>query len=146
MNVETRRLYSRMRARAWLQWSHVLMNVETSVCADLMMCAKVASMEPRPHERGNRAPLADDELIPRALQWSHVLMNVETKEPPVAATREFLASMEPRPHERGNLLRAHYRSGGQMLQWSHVLMNVETSSLPRPRRLGPTRFNGATSS
>ena len=146
MNVETRRLYSRMRARAWLQWSHVLMNVETSVCADLMMCAKVASMEPRPHERGNRAPLADDELIPRALQWSHVLMNVETKEPPVAATREFLASMEPRPHERGNLLFASSTaSRPDSLQWSHVLMNVETRRRDAPciRR---ARFNGATSS
>src|SRR2546423_7731481 len=36
-----------------LQWSHVLTNVETSCSVSAPIARGSASMEPRPHERGN---------------------------------------------------------------------------------------------
>ena len=78
MNVETPSTTTRRTARFKLQWSHVLMNVETTSNA-----------------RKRRSPRT-------SLQWSHVLMNVETVARAVVGELRQLASMEPRPHERGN--------------------------------------------
>ena len=61
-----------------LQWSHVLPNVETLLAGCGLIYASVASMEPRPSERGNN---------------STRLARVTKFRP---------ASMEPRPSERGN--------------------------------------------
>src|SRR5205085_11857174 len=52
-NVETHNLLSQRRKISLLQWSHVLTNVETRVGAADFFNARAASMEPRPHERGN---------------------------------------------------------------------------------------------
>ena len=41
-----------------LQWSHVLMNVETRMYNDSPDISSEASMEPRPHERGNHTTSA----------------------------------------------------------------------------------------
>src|SRR2546423_9530350 len=60
-----------------------------------------ASMEPRPHERGNPLLLGGYDFETR-LQWSHVLTNVETAQLP------------------------SYRRPRGALQWSHVLTNMET--------------------
>ena len=54
MNVETKATPTVHDGQKALQWSHVLMNVETGA-------------------RTPRAPCNE-----RMLQWSHVLMNVET--------------------------------------------------------------------
>ena len=82
--------------------------------------AVFASMEPRPHERGNeRAKCAA--RFHQLLQWSHVLTNVETSSAWAA------------------------RAANNSLQWSHVLTNVET----RGRKItlaASSGFNGATSS
>ena len=88
-----------------LQWSHVLTNVETLNQPGLHRGPDFASMEPRPHERGNWHPLGAKEnggccfngatssrtwkrgfrfaepQASRPLQWSHVLTNVETRHP-----------------------------------------------------------------
>src|SRR5262245_11001457 len=63
----------------WLQWSHVLSNVETRLQASASIFPDAASMEPRPLERGNR--------------WIQPIISSPA-----------LASMEPRPLERGNKL------------------------------------------
>ena len=88
-----------------LQWSHVLTNVETAAWPP-PFSVTVASMEPRPHERGNG--FAEAGKMPSGkLQWSHVLTNVETYEHHHQRGHQAKASMEPRPHERGNnVLRA----------------------------------------
>ena len=108
-----------------LQWSHVLTNVERpahstgaaginsgfngatssrtwKVVPDVTETAPpaMASMEPRPHERGKRL------AVGRA---GHLVD----------------ASMEPRPHERGKRAFAGYVRRVFQLQWSHVLTNVE---------------------
>ena len=105
-----------------------------------------ASMEPRPHERGNchQAILLSQwngcfngatssrtwkllgeqsGLIEmRLLQWSHVLTNVETAKKPAA------------------------KKSDNLLQWSHVLTNVETGNGSRQKGGQSICFNGATSS
>ena len=77
-NVETCITLSPSSAYLWLQWSHVLTNVETVRAALTGNLDVAASMEPRPHERGNAV------LERNGRRWR-------------------LASMEPRPHERGNM-------------------------------------------
>ena len=62
----------------WLQWSHVLSNVETGAQNQYRSAGRDASMEPRPFERGNNADTAFYWIIRKLLQWSHVLSNVET--------------------------------------------------------------------
>ena len=82
-----------------------------------------ASMEPRPHERGNRARSKRPKPTTTPLQWSHVLTNVETS------------------------LFSRLSSNWRLLQWSHVLTNVETllvASVMMVKR--KKSFNGATSS
>ena len=37
-----------------LQWSHVLTNVESEATEEKACLTELASMEPRPHERGKR--------------------------------------------------------------------------------------------
>ncbi len=109
-----------------LQWSHVLSNVETKqprrapwlsvgfngatsfrtwkrVPLPNLTSVALASMEPRPFERGNEAKGNYETLKNEVLQWSHVLSNVETSA--VVVSRNIL----------------------DLLQWSHVLSNVETS-------------------
>ena len=54
-NVETCAKQSQSRLWPSLQWSHVLTNVETCGRDGRSVCCKLASMEPRPHERGNAA-------------------------------------------------------------------------------------------
>ena len=134
----------------WLQWSHVLTNVETIESRDLAERIIGASMEPRPHERGNMdAPVRarrgsrgfngatssrtwkhqqhqSARLRRVPLQWSHVLTNVETVEERDEQRPLFDASMEPRPHERGNQPTLPLTASQPTLQWSHVLTNVET--------------------
>src|ERR1700759_4023936 len=62
----------------WLQWSHVLTNVETTKVCRIYPRATRASMDPRPHERGNTVPPQHRCWATSGLQWSHVLTNVET--------------------------------------------------------------------
>src|SRR5918996_874817 len=87
----------------------------------------MASMEPRPFERGNTGDGTEPGRVSGALQWSHVLSNVETSQSlakthpdtdsfngatsfrtwklrPLAMlpAGRRIASMEPRPFERGN--------------------------------------------
>ena len=114
--------------RRWLsvrlQWSHVLTNVESRFrqrlraalvsfngatssrtwkggqCLQRTDAGKLASMEPRPHERGKSKSRLRD-CAGRELQWSHVLTNVERWLDSHTNHRRNRASMEPRPHERG---------------------------------------------
>ena len=104
-----------------LQWSHVLTNVETAQASGRHPHGPAASMEPRPHERGNHSIIAEANARLLALQWSHVLTNVET------------------------IVRRWPAGGRRLLQWSHVLTNVETQKELTPVQR-PLRFNGATSS
>ncbi len=53
-NVETAFLVQFFREHVLLQWSHVLTNVETSGATIDGIVVEIASMEPRPHERGNQ--------------------------------------------------------------------------------------------
>jgi len=103
-----------------LQWSHVLPNVETHALEGVIEVPHVASMEPRPSERGNLSGGHEPDNT-ETLQWSHVLPNVETR-------RESAA-----------------RAASTALQWSHVLPNVETALSAWAWCLAPSRFNGATS-
>src|SRR2546423_5996620 len=121
----------RMAAQVFaLQWSHVLTNVETERARSRPVPGRRASMEPRPHERGNpgrgRAltrssssfngatssrtwkPLAVEQARENLeeLQWSHVLTNVET-------CHTYFG----------------HRTCLLSLQWSHVLTNVETARI-----------------
>src|SRR5262249_23020572 len=106
----------------------------------------LASMEPRPLERGNIETACLLILPVSMLQWSHVLSNVETTQTistsqkkqrfngatssrtwklprtQIQGTARRIASMEPRPLERGN----NYTKSHEDHQWSS--------------------FNGATSS
>ncbi len=52
-NVETTSTRRQQRREYRLQWSHVLTNVETRRRRRDQLELEVASMEPRPHERGN---------------------------------------------------------------------------------------------
>src|ERR1043166_9364189 len=52
-NVETCGRLLEVFGRDVLQWSHVLTNVETLTSIGVKAKSLVASMEPRPHERGN---------------------------------------------------------------------------------------------
>src|SRR5579885_624336 len=95
-NVETGQRPARSSPGTALQWSHVLTNVETACRVRLPRVAVLASMEPRPHERGNE----------------HHGWNLENN---------LNASMEPRPHERGNAISACHAAGTRPLQWSHEI-------------------------
>src|ERR1043166_8272820 len=127
-NVETRRLPARLRrhhngfngatsSRTWkpffdfagqpgrhlLQWSHVLTNVETKpLRPSPRRHTGAASMEPRPHERGNErrglreTPLECASMEPRP----HERGNLKPRR--LLLLLILKASMEPRPHERGN--------------------------------------------
>src|SRR5690554_5803627 len=61
-----------------LQWSHVLLDVETKEMAGVLRDLEEASMEPRPIGRGN-APPTRSPARSVLLQWSHVLLDVETR-------------------------------------------------------------------
>src|SRR5438552_2623666 len=53
-NVETAMVGSHLILDTQLQWSHVLSNVETAELLEVTRkAARLASMEPRPFERGN---------------------------------------------------------------------------------------------
>ena len=108
----------------WLQWSHVLTNVETLFTRRSPQNKFQASMEPRPHERGNEDCIeADSGRADRfngatsSRTWKPVQ---ERPRPPNSN-----ASMEPRPHERGNLGRPPYWSG-----------SIHASMEPRPHERG----------
>ena len=159
------------RASRGLQWSHVLTNVETTPRQQARRAANLASMEPRPHERGNPTSARAPTSCCRPLQWSHVLTNVETCGPRARCgkgTRSFngatssrtwkrfrtrqpprrvhLASMEPRPHERGNPCWPR-RTAATSLRFNGA---TSSRTWKRRRLLPPHRhrlgFNGATSS
>src|ERR1043166_8753199 len=145
-----------------LQWSHVLTNVETTTARTRSRPYRSASMEPRPHERGN-CPVVlltcsgasgfNGATSSRTWKRGHnsrrLRRNVPASMEPrphergnrrrvVGADLCIWASMEPRPHERGNRRAALTPRGcAWTLQWSHVLTNVET------RRGGPY-MSGAT--
>ena len=111
---------------------------------ELFQVLLIASMEPRPHERGNTEGPSDPQRLHR-LQWSHVLTNVETRTATLLKRLPFLLQWS---HVLTNV---ETRSGWMIhpawlpLQWSHVLTNVETKSTIVP--INPeTGFNGATSS
>ena len=134
------------QARIELQWSHVLTNVETPVaarrgkskpgCFNGATSSRTwkpvtrlptrgslpASMEPRPHERGNNTQNSKGELSNDA-------------------------SMEPRPHERGNPCpRARMRPSDRAASMEprpHERGNISLVSRSTPTGSG---FNGATSS
>ena len=145
-NVETRQEREKEADAKRLQWSHVLTNVETTARTKPRHRPQGASMEPRPHERGNE-------------QWRRTVEG------------DAGASMEPRPHERGNTSFPGGMRGGCYcfngatssrtwklwqpsirivegcgLQWSHVLTNVETRLTTKPCETTSSGFNGATSS
>src|SRR5579885_898786 len=106
----------------------------------------LASMEPRPHERGNDDAEADSQRVTAASMEPrpHERGNFTVAR---LGRRLLPASMEPRPHERGNPLGAGQGVTNALgLQWSHVLTNVETRQCtPRSCRAYKC-FNGATSS
>src|SRR6516162_1489998 len=77
-NVETVAVRMSCPATTWLQWSHVLPNVETCPPEACRAGAHLASMEPRPSERGNAVSAG------------------------TCTALNLTASMEPRPSERGN--------------------------------------------
>src|SRR5579885_607887 len=108
--------------------------------------ALFASMEPRPHERGNNDAEADSQRVTAASMEPrpHERGNFTVAR---LGRRLLPASMEPRPHERGNPLGAGQGVTNALgLQWSHVLTNVETRQCtPRSCRAYKC-FNGATSS
>ncbi len=91
-----------LRESLWLQWSHVLTNVE-SRAACFARCS-IPGFNGATSSRTWKASKWKDLILPHwLLQWSHVLTNVERRE----AGREDAgkhASMEPRPHERGKCL------------------------------------------
>ena len=95
---------------------------------------QVASMEPRPHERGKVACQRRSLSHCPTLQWSHVLTNVESRRASPKHFRRQSASMEPRPHERGKLQLIERMNERERLQWSHVLTNVERVQPSRPFR------------
>ena len=108
-----------------LQWSHVLTNVETSRCAEHSGDCRFASMEPRPHERGNNSAAIQTFT---GITCFNGATSSRTWKPMEPASRWHLqlASMEPRPHERGNARGFDLPPEARRLQWSHVLTNVET--------------------
>ena len=168
-NVETTCSgYSRCQP-SWLQWSHVLTNVETR-SPNAATARATASMEPRPHERGNEArseaaapgllasmeprphergnELTPDGTRPQIpqLQWSHVLTNVETSRRCCRRRRESQLQWS---HVLTNVETTKIIMdvwGALELQWSHVLTNVETIKASRAKASGVVGFNGATSS
>src|SRR5205085_11470687 len=85
-----------------------------------------ASMEPRPHERGNDAQARGADVLRQALQWSHVLTNVETRtkvsKSPFASSFNGATSSRTWKH----VTFVPIAVAETQLQWSHVLTNVET--------------------
>ena len=151
-----------------LQWSHVLTNVETMRLIPLANVSKVASMEPRPHERGNVnfPPVClpvmrfngatSSRTWKRAFHRARSLCRIASMEPrphergnsclKEASAAAIPASMEPRPHERGNQgpnfgkrqKRSSFNGATSSRTWKR------RSDLCRRECSG--RFNGATSS
>src|SRR5205085_2293858 len=87
---------------------------------------RVASMEPRPHERGNDAQARGADVLRQALQWSHVLTNGETRtkvsKSPFASSFNGATSSRTWKH----VTFVPIAVAETQLQWSHVLTNVET--------------------
>src|ERR1043166_7072127 len=140
--------------RPALQWSHVLTNVETKEESKRRYSQHEASMEPRPHERGNPKWPSPACWSSGGLQWSHVLTNVETDGFAGVAVEEEEASMEPRPHERGNAgdvvaqLNAllGFNGATSSRTWKrrderHSPCRVFASMEPRPHERGNLRVN-----
>ena len=99
-NVESARWPLPLRRRLALQWSHVLTNVESShECANLT-APQLASMEPRPHERGKNDPSNQSQV--RHNRFNGATSSRTWKDATNRSHYNFRnASMEPRPHERG---------------------------------------------
>ena len=155
-----------------LQWSHVLTNVETQPRDYLDRSGlQDASMEPRPHERGN--VVAGASCTDEARRFNGATSSRTWKPCAVglAVWVLLLASMEPRPHERGNACSVHWRSfrlnsfngATSSRTWKPELLldrgaAVVASMEPRPHERGnqfgmlycqngnKECFNGATSS
>ena len=146
-NVESFSVQNLLFSPDVLQWSHVLTNVESRGSSCCMrpassrfngatssrtwkdaaaragrLCNQIASMEPRPHERGKHG-------LSFLFYTSHPCFNGATSSRTWKANRRECQRREP----------------NRELQWSHVLTNVERSRATW-RALGSDRFNGATSS
>ena len=118
-----------------LQWSHVLTNVESAIAKAEKEWSEVASMEPRPHERGKHcvgSRLAHQNPASMEPRPHERGKRIQRKICPLATS----ASMEPRPHERGKTVTRWRWTSTTELQWSHVLTNVErpkTNPIIAPR-------------
>src|ERR1043166_2690044 len=135
-----------------LQWSHVLTNVETTTARTRSRPYRSASMEPRPHERGNQWLRATTRL-PRAASMEPRPHERGNAAVPRVRARQNSASMEPRPHERGNcpvvLLTCSGASGfngaTSSRTWKRghnsrrLRRNVPASMEPRPHERGNRR-------
>src|SRR5690606_25447475 len=89
----------------WLQWCHVLADVETTAHASILRSVT-------------------------SLQWCHVLADVETRQRRHLGHDVLLpAPTVPRPRGRGNWLMhdSTVAAVRKLLQWCHVLADVETS-------------------
>ena len=88
-----------------------------------------ASMEPRPHERGNLRLVTHLFLLVASFNGATSSRTWKLRARSERYGGMKFASMEPRPHERGNRRRDAAGADVELrLQWSHVLTNVETLS------------------
>src|ERR1051326_5227681 len=107
---------------------------------------RLASMEPHPSERGNRAAAAIGRRGGKRFNGATSFRTWKHFEAIGQIVNNGMASMEPHPSERGNS-HSPCNSADQWpsLQWSHILPNVETSPPRTNRRRVKRCFNGATS-
>ena len=125
-SVETRATRAIDPAGLPLQWSHAQSSVETGYGSRDLLRIELASMEPRPIERGNtRRPRSGAAPCPR---FNGATPNRAWKRrcTPITFSRSTLASMEPRPIERGNRAKNVATDLQERLQWSHAQSSVET--------------------
>src|SRR5690606_24592859 len=87
---------------ASLQWGRGLATAEGRVlCAPLVTVLIVASMGPRPRDRGRMSYGMDDRFRQHTLQWGRGLATAEGLQERVDGVGGPDASMGPRPRDRG---------------------------------------------
>src|ERR1043166_7797278 len=113
-----------------LQWSHVLTNVETRQHRYWYFRPDDASMEPRPHERGNYYGKAEEQAVQKGFNGATSSRTWKRGHNSRRLRRNVPASMEPRPHERGNRRRV---VGADLCIWASMEPRPhERGNLPQP--------------
>src|ERR1043166_6025493 len=109
-----------------LQWSHVLTNVETRQHRYWYLRPDDASMEPRPHERGNYYGKDEEQAVQKCFNGATSSRTWKRRRPPRkgAAKQCFNGATSSRTWKLSRCPLDLQRRFG--LQWSHVLTNVET--------------------